>query len=257
MKKQHLIIFVCIMAISLMAGIYQYIQVFQTELVGAFDTDKKANGHSWSEMPCTVGLCVTADDKVGIGTESISATDKLGVLGNVEINGDLHVSGDICNGAGACLKVLDDFVGTQPLYGSIHTYKDCTDAGGEVVPGDTSMSMCRFGTESNPVDNCDDIDVSWDWYKGYSTVIEDCCTSSGTLSGVFTTCTQCSDSHAWGDDSSVPVKNVSAFWGQFPWNGNNCLGSVVSYGCSYPGWPCGTSSTACTATSARIQIGCY
>ncbi|MFA5431470.1 MAG: hypothetical protein WC319_01125 [Candidatus Paceibacterota bacterium] len=84
MKKQHLIIFVCIMAISLMAGIYQYIQVFQTELVGAFDTDKKANGHSWSEMPCTVGLCVTVDNKVGIGTEPTVLSEKLEIVGNIK-----------------------------------------------------------------------------------------------------------------------------------------------------------------------------
>jgi len=91
MKKQHLIIFTCIMVISLIAGIYQYIQVFQTELVGAFDTDKKANGHSWSEMPCTAGLCVTVDNKVGIGTESVSATDKLSVSGNVLVDGKISV----------------------------------------------------------------------------------------------------------------------------------------------------------------------
>ena len=251
---------------GLMAGIYQYIQVFQTELVGAFDTDKKANGHSWSEMPCTAGLCIK-DDKVGIGTESVSATDKLGVLGNVGIVGDLQVSGNICNGAGACLSALDDFVGTQPLYKSIHTYKDCTDAGGEVVPGDTSMSICRFGTESNPVDNCDNIDVSWDWYEAYSTVEGECCTSSGTVDGVFTSCYSCSPIHAWGNKLEDPgTYTVIAYVDNGPWGTcgppGTCCVATHATGCA-PGagmYSCATPvpvSNRCENTSRRIQVGCF
>jgi len=83
------------MAISLMAGIYQYIQVFQTELVkGAYDENKKANGHSWSEMQCTEGLCVK-DDKVGIGTDNPSG--KLDVVGNINVDGKIMLQQETVN----------------------------------------------------------------------------------------------------------------------------------------------------------------
>jgi len=64
-------------------------------------TSKPANGHSWSEMECTGGLCVTADNKVGIGTDI--PTEKL------EVDGDILVSGDACISTGYCLSDLDVF----------------------------------------------------------------------------------------------------------------------------------------------------
>lgn len=70
------------MAIGLIAGIYQYVQVFQAEIVGAYTSSKPANGHSWSEMECTSGLCITADNKVGIGTDA--PAQKLSVAGMIE-----------------------------------------------------------------------------------------------------------------------------------------------------------------------------
>jgi hypothetical protein len=98
MKKQQLIILLFIMIIGLTIGAYQYVQIFQAELAEAFQASKPANGHAWSEMQCTNGLCVTADDKVGIGTDA--PTTKL------EVNGSILASGvgDICNSAGKCLS---------------------------------------------------------------------------------------------------------------------------------------------------------
>jgi hypothetical protein len=82
MKKQYLIIIFSIMAIGLVTGIYQYVQFFQAEMVGAYNTTKPNPGHSWSEIQCTEGLCVTTDNKVGIGTDA--PAQKLSVVGVIE-----------------------------------------------------------------------------------------------------------------------------------------------------------------------------
>jgi len=92
------------MVIGLIAGIYQYIQVFQTEIAGAYTASKPAMGHSWTEMECTNGICVTADNKVGIGTDS--PTEKLQVTGNLKVSGVITGTGDVCNGTGNCLSAL-------------------------------------------------------------------------------------------------------------------------------------------------------
>jgi len=65
-------------------------------------TVKPANGHSWTEMECSEGLCVTAGNKVGVGTDSPS--EKFEVYGDILVTG-----GDACNGGGYCLSDLDVF----------------------------------------------------------------------------------------------------------------------------------------------------
>jgi len=52
-------------------------------------------------MECTTGLCVTGDNKVGIGTDS--PTEKLEVIGNI------LVGEDACNGEDYCLSDLTGF----------------------------------------------------------------------------------------------------------------------------------------------------
>jgi len=97
MNKKILVIFLVIF-LGLSLAIYQYAKVLQTDLANAYSTSKPANGHSWAEMQCTEGLCVTADNKVGVGTDN--PTEKFQVTGNIK------ASGDICNGTGNCLSAL-------------------------------------------------------------------------------------------------------------------------------------------------------
>lgn len=70
MNKRNLIIFLVIF-LGLFFAIYQYANELKTDLASAaYSTSRPANGHSWSEMECTAGLCVTAANKVGIGTDN-------------------------------------------------------------------------------------------------------------------------------------------------------------------------------------------
>jgi hypothetical protein len=98
MNKKILIVSL-IVFLGLSIAIYQYAKELQSEFTSAaYSTSKPANGHSWSEMECTAGLCVTSGDKVGIGTDN--PTEKLEVIGNFK------ASGDVCNGTGNCLSAL-------------------------------------------------------------------------------------------------------------------------------------------------------
>jgi len=93
-KKQKIIVGFGIVLLGLAIGIYQYVKEFQVELTSAaYTTSKPANGHSWSEMECTSGLCVTENNNVGIGTDN--PTEKLQVSGNAKISGTLGVDGKI------------------------------------------------------------------------------------------------------------------------------------------------------------------
>ena len=113
MNKRFILVLV-VMILFLGFSIYQYVTVFHSELANAY-TIKPANGHSWSEMECTTGLCVTADNKVGMGTDSpieklsvvgnISATGTIKATGNISTSGTLTATGDVCsNGGTNCLS---------------------------------------------------------------------------------------------------------------------------------------------------------
>jgi len=98
MNRKVLLIFLVVF-LGLSVAIYQYVKELQSDLANAaYSISKPANGHSWSEMECTAGLCVTVGDKVGIGTDN--PTEKLEVVGNFK------ASGDVCNGTGNCLSAL-------------------------------------------------------------------------------------------------------------------------------------------------------
>jgi len=97
MEKKNLIIFSFGIIIGLVFGAYLCFQVFHSEIIKAY-TAKPANGHTWSEMECNSGLCITTDNKIGVGVDN--PTEKLQVVGNV------LVVGDICNGSGNCLSAL-------------------------------------------------------------------------------------------------------------------------------------------------------
>jgi hypothetical protein len=82
MNKKILIVSLVVF-LGLSVATYQYTKEFQSEFTSAaYSTSKPANGHSWSEMECTAGLCVTSDNKVGIGTDA--PAQKLSVNGIIE-----------------------------------------------------------------------------------------------------------------------------------------------------------------------------
>ncbi len=98
MKKYFIVIFfLALFLIGVVAG-QMYSELKAGFINAAYSTSKPANGHSWSEMECTTGLCVTSENKVGIGTDSPSK--------KLEVNGDILASGtgDVCNGSGKCLS---------------------------------------------------------------------------------------------------------------------------------------------------------
>lgn len=96
--NKNLTIICSILVLTILATAFQYVNILKSEIVDAYSAIKPANGHSWSEMECTSGLCVTSDNKVGIGTDSPSK--------KLEVNGDILASGtgDVCNGSGRCLS---------------------------------------------------------------------------------------------------------------------------------------------------------
>lgn len=99
MKKQYLIGLFLLLGIGMIAGVYQYINFFQAEMVGAYSTTKPANGHSWQEMQCTDSMCIdTTNKRVGIGTDAPSVS--------LDVTGSIKASGDVCNGTGNCLSSL-------------------------------------------------------------------------------------------------------------------------------------------------------
>jgi len=112
MNKKVLLVFLVI-SLGLSLAVYQYAKELQADLASAaYSTSKPANGHSWSEMECSSGLCVTSGNNVGIGTDNPSK--KLSVVG------DINASGDICNGTGNCLSALATL--TNACGGAATTY---------------------------------------------------------------------------------------------------------------------------------------
>jgi len=268
---------------------FQYVEVLKLELVKAYDASKPVNGHDWSEMQCTEGLCVTDDNKVGIGTSEPS--EKLEVNGNILISG----TGDVCNGSGKCLNSafqtnviagnnpvcpsgqtaimkayngtwytssqvsswnqvacgqLLSSDGTTLLVNNQHTSGECTSAGGTVV-SDGTNNMCRFNSSSCPSSG------NWQQYNNWSTTSattvsvasQDSCTT-GHLCGP---CSVSTGSHAWGN---VAIESIPKLC-----NKASYVGETPTCTCEYSGSPqacTGLVSIFCTSGSAsRIQIGCY
>jgi hypothetical protein len=180
---------------------------------------------------------------VGIGTDNPSQ--------KLDVSGKIFASQDVCIASGACLSQINDFIGSQKLIGSVHTYKQCTEAGGEVVNIGLASPICRFTAPYDPAG------ISGYWQQfGYSFYLNAQCPSSwfqylnwstteaytcrgcwwgcyGYCCGGWTACT--TGSHTWG--------NVAAE--TCPYRSTNCGGGM----CYAPGNP------TCSATISRI--GCY
>ncbi|MDD4531121.1 MAG: hypothetical protein PHH21_00240 [Candidatus Pacebacteria bacterium] len=154
--NKKLILFMVITVFAFSLAIYQYVKEFQSEFASAAYSQKPAAGHSWSEMECSEGFCVTSDNKVGIGTSAPG--QKLEVAGSILASG---AGADICTSSGACLSQIVSFVSSQPLLNTTHNYSACTSAGGEIVSIGASYPVCRFNAASCP--------SGWTQYQNWAT----------------------------------------------------------------------------------------
>jgi len=224
--NKKLLFFLIVTGFSLVSAVYQYIREFQSEFASAAYSSKPAAGHSWSEMECTNGLCVTTDNKVGIGTDSPS--QKLEVVGNVKV-------ADICADSG-CLNSLFQIVNTtlnQELYNHSTTLRhaaDCTAIGGNTVNVAAGVSVCQITGASCP--------SNWNQYLNWSVTTANnsssvpCCTGGSCPALDCANRVYCNTgSHTW---ANIAVESCQA--------ANAC------------GLQC---SGQASATATRTQIGCY
>jgi hypothetical protein len=226
MNKKITIFLLAILIIVFSLSIFQYIELFHSEFVSATGV-KPSNGHFWSEMECdSSGLCVDGSG-LGIGTSSIGS-NKLKVVGNVEVEGSINVSTNVCLSSGACLSDMEEFVGAQPISGGTdHTRAMCITAGGELVDVGLANPVCRFASSSCPSG----------WYQFHSWSTTTASTVSGS-SGEFGSCSGCTTGyHGWSD-----VARESCGYTYY-------AGAVV----------CADAHGCCSSSiSANIsQIGCY
>jgi hypothetical protein len=246
--NKNLTIICSILVLTILATAFQYVNVLKSEIVDAYSALKPANGHSWSEMECTSGLCVTSDNKVGIGTDSPSQ--------KLEVNGTILGDTDVCNGSGACLSQITAFIGSQALVNNIHNYAACTAAGGTIVDTDASYKQCRFNAASCP--------TGWTQFQNWST------TTSTTSPPVSSTCpgTTCacpaglatSGSHAWSN-TIREIGYATAMLGQSDPGSCACVPSLANWyntGCI---WQSDNAewgyNNYVSFNSIITQIGCY
>ena len=135
MKKNHLITIFCVLLLALVVEVNFYIGTVKTDLARAYSS-KPINGHSWTEMECSEGLCVTAGNKVGIGTDS--PTEKLQVVGN------LKVTGDICNSSGNCLSALANITNACGPAAKTYTYDATAFTGAFCLVGNPTPASPSF-----------------------------------------------------------------------------------------------------------------
>jgi len=202
----------------------------------------KAGGLILNTGGAVTGLVV---DKGNVGIGMSNPSNRLEVSGKIYSSddilsaGNINAAGDVCNGAGACLSKLNDFIGSTALVNNQHTYKACTDAGGQVVDSDVSFKQCRFGTPQCPTSG------NWTQYKLYSkTVSVQSCGGSGYCSHrgycICASPVPCCDTggHSF---SNVSVESCCAQCGWI-----NCYA-----GCG------GRDCPALTVYAQVEQIGCY
>jgi hypothetical protein len=101
-----------------------------------------------------IGLIVDKGN-VGIGINNPSR--------KLEVSGKIFASNDVCIASGVCLSQIYDFIGSQRIVGFAHTYKQCTDAGGEVVNIGLASPICRFNASACQGD--------WRAYENWTTTL--------------------------------------------------------------------------------------
>jgi hypothetical protein len=228
MDKNYTIV-LSVIVLGLFFGLIQYFMVLQAELVNAVATGTPSPGHAWSEMECSSDtLCIdTVNNRLGIGTNTPSKP--------LEVDGDALFTGDVCNGAGACLSDMEDFIDSQPLVNSAHTQVNCIIAGGTVVDSDVSFPQCRFNASSCP--------SGWTKYKNFSTTSSNYWCGPGG-GGCYDYC---------NNPQGCPAIHTS----YHEWS-NTTTESCVGWGSTTPGCTAnpGCCPVICVCPSVT-QIGCY
>ena len=256
--NKKLLVFLVVTVSAFLFAVFQYVKEFQSEIADAAYSGKPATGHSWTEMECSSGLCVTSDNKVGIGTSTpgskldvagtinstgISSSGTISAVGNINSNATISAATDVCIGSGACLSQLNNYIGSQSLLYSAHTFSMCSttpDSGGygEVVNIGTTASpvyICKFDASTCPAGVSGQ--PNWTQYQLWSAGTEKSCSSyeCSNSSGFYYCPGSCSVSgHEWGNFASTCTYN-----GCSP--------------CSFPS--CNTCQT--TICNGAYQVGCY
>ena len=169
---------------------------------------------------------------VGIGTSSPAQ--------KLEVNGSGLFTGDVCNGAGACLSQLNSFISSQPISGGTsHDRGLCTAAGGTLIYEATLANpICRFNASSCP--------AGWAQFQNWSTTAvttfadQSYCCSTMAGGGCLGTCPcngPCTTgSHPWGDvprESCTHRVDAGYTW---PYSGScvNAIGyaTITQIGCA-------------------------
>lgn len=221
MDKKNILIFSLGIVLSLAVGFYSGARFSNSEQVRAYNA-KPAAGHSWSEMECSSGLCVTSDNKVGVGTDS--PTEKMQVAGN------LKVTGDICNSSGNCLSALASLTNACGTAAKTYLYTDTAYAG----------TFCLLGapTPASPTFPSQGSSTNWTCPVLHGTAIS--CTASRNGSPVNGTCGSSSGTSSYSAPSSSLCSSGTAT-------------SVSASGYSWI-WSCAGSGGGSTASCAANRI---
>lgn len=245
MEKKHLIFFSCGIAIGLVLGAYLCVQVFHSEIVKAY-APKPANGHSWTEMECTSGLCVTSDNKVGVGLDN--PTEKLQVVGNIK------ASGDICNSAGNCLSALASITNACGTAAKTYVYAATAFSGtycsiGSPTPAIASLSFPAAGSTTTwtcPVVNGSPVSCTAT-HTG-APVVGACGSANGASSYSAPTTNLCTN----GTPTSVTQSGLSFYWscvGQSGGSTATCSSNVKANG------SCGSTGPYASLSVGICSIG--
>lgn len=100
MNKKHLVIISCVLLIGLVAGVWQYIQTFKTDVASAVTVGTPNPGHAWASMECSANtICLdTSGNKVGIGTNTpsgklqVCATSSCNAGDTLQIGNDVYIN---------------------------------------------------------------------------------------------------------------------------------------------------------------------
>jgi len=229
---------------------------------GSVTCNASASNSTWNTSGANQYSLVSGN--VGIGTSSPS--QKLEVVGNVNVTGNVVVNGSIkadsiCLGSsGVCLSNISAFIGSLPIAGgNDHNQGACTSTnsidgvtkGVLVTQPGLSYPICKFNGSSCP--------ANWHQYSSYSTTASTACVGSGCSCA----CSYC------GATTYSPTQ---------PW-GDHVPGTASC--CASCGWPPSESHYSCTpsrsccaidrfggslemqcltsrsVSSAVVEIGCY
>ena len=215
-KKNYIISAGILFILALSSGVYSVFNAMRADNVSAVTVGSPNPGHSWDQMECSAStLCIdTSSGRVGIGTSAPAQ--------KLEISGNILASGDICNGAGACLSQINSFIGSQPIGGGTdHSREQCTSAGGTLVDVGLLNPICRF----NNVSTCP---TGWHQTNNWSTTIPTYC-AQGTACTAYSSPYCTTSYHSWSDTLPETCDYYHMSGGVCP--RDTCTATITQIGC--------------------------